>query len=162
MQRAMSIFMVCLLVLATTPSFATSGAHFFKDTSASVDTATGGLLINIDEAGVGQTTVDYTGSFTASATYQCFNNGGKHPKAGNKETVGSTVTANFTENPTNGRVQASITVSGTPVAQGSFTCPSGQNLFLVDVSYTGTLTDTTNTVSINLSASGTNLFIPVQ
>jgi hypothetical protein len=162
MRRLIGILSVCLLLFATTPSFATSGAHFFNDTSASVDTSTGGLLINIDEAGVGQDLVNYTASFSASATYQCFNNGGKHPKAGNKETVGQTVTANFSEQPQNGRVQTSITISGTPVAQGSFTCPSGQTLFLVDVSYTGTLNDTTNAVSINLSASAQNLFIAIQ
>src|SRR5438094_4446960 len=85
MQRAMSIFMVCLLVLATTPGFATSGAHFFHDTTASTSTSgptKGALVITIDEAGVGQQSISYSVTVnTATATYACINGGGNHPQA---------------------------------------------------------------------------------
>jgi len=165
MRRAISILTICLLVLATTPSFAgkgsTNGAHFFSDTSASVDLSTGGLVIHIDEGGLGQAQTNYTVTADASATYQCFNNGGNHPKAGNKTTVGATVTNSFPVNPINGRVQVTITISGTPLAQGSFACPSGQDLFLQSVSYTDiVITDTTNSVTApTLTAGVTNLHL---
>jgi hypothetical protein len=132
---------------------ATSGAHFFHDTSASVD-SNGALSIYIDEAGVGNATVDYTVSWTASATYGCFNGGGNHPKASNKETISAGGTSSFTESPINGRVEATFTVPGTPPGPGSFTCPNGQTLELISVSYNPiTLTDATNNVSIGLTAS---------
>ncbi len=165
MRRTMSILSIYLLILATTPSFAakgsTSGAHFFSDTSASVDLSTGGLVIHIDEGGLGQAQTDYTVTADASATYQCFNGGGNHPKASNKQTVGSTVTSSFPVNPINGRVQVTITVSGTPLAQGSFSCPSGQDLYLQSVSYTAiTIEDTTNGVTAPiLTAAVTNLHL---
>jgi hypothetical protein len=162
MRRAISILSMYLLFLATMPGFATSGAHFFNDTSASVDLSTGGLVINIDEAGVGQAQVDYSFSIDASATYQCFNGGGKHPKAANKATFQSTVTGTASFTPLNGRVQETLTVSGTPLSTGGFSCPSGQTLFLVGVSYSVTLTDTTNGVTApTLSAGATNLFIQI-
>ncbi len=165
MRSTMSILSIYLLILATTPSFAakgsTSGAHFFSDTSASVDLSTGGLVIHIDEGGLGQAQTDYTVTADASATYQCFNGGGNHPKASNKQTVGSTVTSSFPVNPINGRVQVTITVSGTPLAQGSFSCPSGQDLYLQSVSYTAiTIEDTTNGVTAPiLTAAVTNLHL---
>jgi hypothetical protein len=162
MRRAVSILSIYVLVLATTPSFATSGAHFFKDTSASVDLSTGGLVINIDEAGVGQAQVDYSFSIAASATYQCFNGGGNHPKAANKATFQSTITGTASFTPINGRVQQTLTISGTPLATNGFSCPSGQTLFLVAVSYSVTLTDTTNGVTApTLTAGANNLFIQV-
>jgi hypothetical protein len=168
MKRAISVLSMYLLVLATTPSFAgkgsTSGAHFFSDTSATVDLSSGGLVIHIDEGGLGQAETDYTVTADASATYQCFNGGGNHPKAGNKQTVGSTVTNTFPVNPINGRVQVTITLTGTPLAQGSFSCPSGQDLYLQSVSYTDiVITDTTNNVvapTLTVSVSNLHLLIP--
>jgi hypothetical protein len=162
MKRAISILSIYLLVLATMPSFATSGAHFFHDTSATVDLSTGGLVINIDEAGVGQAEVDYSFSIAASATYQCFNGGGNHPKAANKATFSSTVTGTAQFSPLNGRVQQTLTVSGTPLSTNGFGCPGGQTLYLVGVSYSVVLTDTTNAVTApTLTAGANNLFIPV-
>jgi hypothetical protein len=151
-----------LLLMTLTAAFglmaqaasATSGAHFFHDTSASVSD-TGALVITIDEAGVGQELVNYTAAWTATATYACINNGGNHPKAANKETITSSGSSSFSESPINGRVMATVTVDGTPPGPGSFSCPSGQTLVLASVSYSVTLTDTTNNVSVDLSASRT-------
>ena len=134
---------------------ATSGAHFFKDTSASVND-NGSLSIFIDEAGVGQVTVNYKISGPDSATYACINGGNNHPKAANKATVFSTVAASVSESPLNGRVNATISpVAGTPPGPGSFSCPSGQTLVLAAVSYSVTLDDTTNGASISFSTSRT-------
>jgi hypothetical protein len=145
-----------VLALGATAAQATSGAHFMKDTSASV-TSSGALSIFIDEAGVGQQQVNYTLVWSGTADYGCINGGGNHPQAANKQTTGSGGTQTFSESPINGRVMATVLVDGTPPpAPTGFSCPNGQTLVLADVSYTATLTDTTNgNVSINLSASHT-------
>lgn len=162
MLRIASVLGASLVVLATTPSFAsTSGAHFFNDTGASVDPDTGALVVHIDEGGLGNENIDYDIAWTGNATYQCFNNGGNHPKAGNKETVSGGGDTQVSLQAKNGRVQADVPVPGTPPGPGTFSCPSGQTLFLVRVSYSVTITDTTNDVSTSASASASNLFIEI-
>jgi hypothetical protein len=137
------------------PASATQGAHFFKDTAGSVS-STGALVVNIDEAGVGNATVNYDLNWTATADYGCINGGGNHPQATNKETVTAGADTAFQESPLNGRVHASFTVPGTPpLVTNGFACPGGQTLVLADVSYTATLTDDTNHVSTDVSASAT-------
>jgi hypothetical protein len=154
LKPTLSLFAVAIAALtfwAVTAS-ATQGAHFFAGTSASVD-ANGALSVFIDEGGVGNATVNYTIDWTASATYGCFNGGGNHPKATNKETSTSSGSAGVAVNPTNGRVMTTIDpVSGTPPPPPSdFSCPSGQTLALISVSYNPVVvTDTTNGVSITL------------
>lgn len=145
---------LALLGLYAVSAEATSGAHFFKDTGGSVNNS-GALVIAIDEAGVGQALVNYTLNWSGSATYACINGGGNHPKAANKATVQGGGATSFSESPINGRVQTTFTVPNTPPGPGSFACPSGQTLVLAAVSYTGTLTDTTNGVSADISASRT-------
>lgn len=124
-----------------------------SDTSASV-TSSGGLQVFIDEAGVGNATVNYSISWTASATYGCFNGGGNHPKATNKETSTSTGSATAAENPINGRVRATVDIAGTPPPPPStFSCPGGQTLELMSVSYNPVVvTDETNNVTTTLKA----------
>lgn len=145
-----------LLVLGVVNAEATSGAHFMPATSASV-ADNGALSIFIDEAGVGQQTVDYSIVWSGTADYGCINGGGNHPQASNKETTSSGGTTTASLSPINGRVTATVVVPGTPPpAPSTFSCPNGQTLVLADVSYTTTVTDTTNgNVSITLSASRT-------
>ena len=50
-------------------------------------------------------------------------------------------------------MQATVNVGGTPPAATGFSCPGGQTLVLADVSYKATLSDTTNGVSTDVSAS---------
>jgi hypothetical protein len=144
----LAILMTALYVVG---AGATSGAHFMSDTSASV-TDSGALSVFIDEAGLGQATVDYTLTWSGTAHYGCINGGGNHPQATNKETFTSGGATSFSETPKNGRVMATVLVPDTPPPAPPF-CPSGQTQVLADVSYTATLTDTTNSVSIDLSAS---------
>jgi len=78
--------------LLTTAVFADSPHFLFADNS--VSTSTGALTTSFKDAGLGTgtTSIQITLSVkTATAVYQCFNNGGNHPKAGNKETVGGPV-----------------------------------------------------------------------
>jgi hypothetical protein len=138
-------------LLAVTAS-ATSGAHFMRDTSASVSSS-GALSVYIDEAGVGNADVSYSITWHATAQYGCFNNGGNHPKASNKETVNADGAASATLKPINGRIQATVPIDGTPPGAGSFTCPSGQTLELISVSYNPVvINDLTNGVSTTVSA----------
>lgn len=87
------------------------------------------------EAGLGNSggTADITCSASATVVYQCWNNGGKHPKAGNKETVHADVSGSGTFPIRNGQTTGSLSVA--PPGPGSFACPSGQTLFLQSVEY---------------------------
>jgi len=154
MQRVLSILSIYLLVLTTTPGMArTGGAHFFSATS-SVSSTTGALVVDFDEAGLGNIRGEVAYDLhvdTATAVYACLNGGGNHPKAANKEAVSGQLDASGSFTPSNnGRVIASLTVG--PVPNTSLSCPSGQTFVLASVSYSGiTLTDTTDGVSVNVS-----------
>ena len=142
-----------MLLLAAMPwlALATSGAHFFHDTTDSV-ASNGSLVIHIDEAGVGQNTVNYTVTVAnATATYACINGGGNHPQAANKETFSSNIASDLSFTPQNGRVDVTTSINGTPLSAGNFSCPGGQTLVFASATYSGiTFTDTTNSVSISL------------
>ena len=143
---------VLLMTLAGT-SFADS-PHFIS-ASAAVDN-NGNLTATFKEAGLGNgaTTAGITLSADATAEYQCFNNGGNHPKAGNKETVSGPVSSSDTFDVRNGSTHGSITVG--PPGPGTFTCPSGQRLHLISVTYTNVkLTDTSVTPNDVASIPGT-------
>lgn len=125
---ALAAFLAVPAALADSPHFLTSGF--------SIDRSTGDLLCNFKEAGLGNTatTADITcTAATSEATYQCFNNGGNHPKAGNKETVGGLVTNTQSFPVRNGQTTGTVVVG--PVSPGAFSCPSGQTLYLVGVCY---------------------------
>ena len=72
---------------------------------------------------------------SATTVYQCFNNGGNHPKAGNKETVTAPVTATGAFPVRNG--QTTGTISAGPPSQRGLHLPVGQSLFLQSVTYSG-------------------------
>lgn len=118
--------------------------HFIK-ASASCDGSN--LQVSFKEAGLGSNPVTISLTGTATATYQCFNGGGNHPKAANKTTVSATQTVSGVFYPQNGQVTNSLSMS--PPGPGGFTCPSGQTLVgPTDVSYSNlSLTDVSNNVS---------------
>lgn len=130
--------------LAFAPSAVADSPHFLFANN-SVSTSTGALTTSFKDAGLGTavSSVQITLSVdTATAVYQCFNNGGKHPKAGNKETVSTSLTTAGTFPVRNGQTTGSLTVG--PPGPGDFSCPSGQSLFLQSVTYSGiTVSDAT-------------------
>jgi hypothetical protein len=133
----------------------TSGAHFMS-ASGSVDSS-GALVVSFDEAGVGTSSITYTLTADATATYACINGGGNHPKAANKETHAGAATGGGTFEPKHGRVTGAL--SAGPISAGSFTCPSGQRLVLAAVSYTNiVLTDTQNNVSVSIADTSRTFF----
>lgn len=125
------------VMLTATSALADSPHFLFADNS--VSTSTGALTTSFKDAGLGTgaTSIVITLKVdTATAVYQCFNNGGNHPKAGNKETVSTSLVTSGTFPVRHGQTTASLTVG--PPGPGSFSCPSGQTLFLQSATYTGT------------------------
>ena len=135
-MRRFSVAALVMLVgvLAVVPAAQADSPHFIT-ASASINDA-GQLVCTFKEAGLGNTltTAKISCSADATAVYQCFNNGGNHPKAGNKETVGGPVSNSGTFPVRNGQTTGSLTVN--PPGPGGFTCPNGQTLYLQSVSYT--------------------------
>ena len=130
------VLALALLVAMATAAFADSPHFLFANSS--VSSSTGALNVNFKEAGLGTTVTTEQVTLTvttATADYQCFNNGGNHPKAGNKETVSTSLTTTGAFPVRNG--QTTGTISAGPPSQGDFACPSGQSLFLQSVTYSG-------------------------
>jgi len=125
------------VVVAATPAFADSPHFLYADNS--VSSSTGALTTSFKDAGLGTGTTSIQITLTvdnATAVYQCFNNGGNHPKAGNKETVSTSLSTTGSFPVRHGQTTASLTVG--PPSPGDFSCPSGQSLFLQEVTYSGT------------------------
>jgi len=108
--------------------------HFIS-CSASGVTSKGELNSCFKIAGLGTNQlVTVTASATADATYGCLNRGGQCPDAANKVNVRSNVSSQGTfPSGKNGQVTACLTIDppGT-----TLTCPNGQKLVLVSISYT--------------------------
>jgi hypothetical protein len=151
-----AVLSLMALALAAVPALGaapnTGNAHFIKNaTNASVDDA-GNLVVNFKETGLSSGSVETVElKATGTADYQCFNTGGKHPRAANKETVSSQLSTSgqFTAD-RSGNIVGSLTLA--PPGPGTFTCPPGQELVgPTNVSYTGiVLTDITSGATISL------------
>lgn len=141
MMRRFARFGVALTIavaglLGLTMTSASADSPHFLSYSFSIDNSTGDLLCGFKEAGLGNTatSADITcTAATSAAVYQCWNNGGNHPKAGNKETVGGLVTNTESFPIRNGQTTGTVTVG--PFSPGSFSCPSGQTLYLMSTCY---------------------------
>jgi hypothetical protein len=133
--RTILVATAALVVMLATAAVALADSPHFIKASATIN-GSGQLVCTFKEAGLGTTatSADISCSADATATYQCWNKGGNHPQAGNKETVGGPVSGGGSFPIRNGSASGSITVS--PPGPGTFSCPGGQALFLEDVSYT--------------------------
>ena len=83
---SVGLAVIATLLLGVTTVLADS-PHFLY-ANASINSG-GALTVAFKDAGLGTgvTSVAVTLNANATADYQCWNNGGKHPRAGNKETV---------------------------------------------------------------------------
>jgi hypothetical protein len=138
MRQILTLATICAFVLATMPGPAWADSPHFLYANSSISTSTGALTVSFKDAGLGTgtTSIQITlGVTTATGVYQCFNNGGQHPKAGNKETVSTSLTTAGTFPVRNGSVASSTTVG--PPGPGTFSCPSGQSLYLQSITYSG-------------------------
>jgi hypothetical protein len=132
---------------------ALAGNPNFHFANASVSSSTGALSVDFKLTGLGTTVTSADISLTsgASAVYQCWNNGGNHPKAGNKEAVNGPLATSGSFPVRNGQVTGTITAG--PLSAGSFSCPSGQSLFLESVSYSTITVATTEAGGASTTAS---------
>jgi hypothetical protein len=133
MRKLIVLLTLCASGIVAVPAAYADSPHFIS-ASASIDNQTGALTCSFKEAGLGNVpTADVTCSASTTVVYQCFNNGGKHPKAGNKETIHTDLTNTGTFPVRNGQTTGSIPLG--PAGPGDFSCPSGQTLFLQSVQY---------------------------
>ncbi len=134
MRRFLILTLVVVAGVLTFGAATASAAANFKSSSFSVNNQ-GQLVCSYDVSGLGNVS-STQGSCTATSTavYQCINNGGKNPAAGNKHTSTGVTGTEVTIPVHNGRAQGDITVD--PAGPGTFTCPSGQTLYLVSACYT--------------------------
>jgi hypothetical protein len=109
--------------------------HFINCSASGVN-SDGSLNVCFKIAGLGDNqTLTVTASATADAVYGCLNHGQQCPNAANKQEVKADVSASgqFTSGK-NGQITACLTVD--PPLPTTLTCPNGQTLVLVSVSYT--------------------------
>jgi hypothetical protein len=141
MKNLLGILVVSTVLLSFAALADSVNFHFATN---SIDQTTGALDVAFFVSGLGNTVTSAPVTVTADGTavYQCINNGGNHPKAGNKETVSGplSTTQNFPVR--NGNVQG--TISTGPPGPGTFSCPSGQSLFLESVTYSNTFVTVEN------------------
>jgi len=94
-------------------------------------------------------------SATESVTYECVNNGGKNPSAPNKHTFVTTgsVSGQFSAD-RNGNIVGSLSLSVASASSLGFSCPSGQTVTLVSVTYSNiSLADSTSGASTTIGGS---------
>jgi hypothetical protein len=140
MRRIAFVFITAAVAVmaAAAPALADS-PHFIFATN-SIDTKTGALVTSFKDAGLGTgtTSINISLSATASATYQCYNKAGNKPE-GVPKTFGPTGLATPpTPFPVrHGSTTGSLSLG--PLGPGSFSCPSGQLLFLDAITYSNTI-----------------------
>lgn len=150
MRRLVSLVFAVTALLVFGAATASAAANF-KTSSFSVNSQ-GELVCSYDVSGLGNVSSTVgTCEGTNTAIYQCINNGGKNPAAGNKTTRTGDVFTSEEVPVHNGRAQGSLSVS--PAGPGGFSCPNGQTLYLVSSCFTD--------VSMNIGGATTSESGPV-
>jgi hypothetical protein len=139
-RRIIALFALPLLMFAAmtgTASAASGNPHFIKNaTHATLSGAD--LTVSFKETGLASgATETVTVSATATTTYECVNGGGKNPSASNKTTTQTDISnsGTFTADQ-NGNINGSLTLSPPSASDLGFSCPPGQTVTFVSVSYT--------------------------
>ena len=143
MLRSRRTMVLAAVIVLFAVSFAFAAAHFLNCSKAQQGN---NLVVSFKEAGLGNDNTCISVSATAEAVYACFNNGGHNPSAANKRTISEQRVATDCFTPHNGQITGSLTL--TPPGPGDFSCPSGQKLRLLSVSYSNVkVNDTTHNVT---------------
>lgn len=134
MRKLSSVALAVIATLALSASAVLADSPHFLYANASIGSG-GALTVAFKDAGLGTgvSSVQITLTADATAVYQCWNNGGQHPKAGNKESVQAPLVVTQPFAVSHG--QTTGTISGGPLSPGAFSCPSGQTLYLMSVTY---------------------------
>ena len=144
---------VCAALAIGVPSASAGSPHFIKNAS-SATLSGANLVCKFKEAGLAAGSVEtVTCNATQSITYECVNGGGKNPSASNKHTFVTTVskTGQFTAD-RNGNINGTLTLAPASASSLGFSCPAGQTVTLVSVSYSN--------VRVVDSTSGATLALP--
>jgi hypothetical protein len=152
-QRALSVLALGAVMSAAIGGHALAGSpHFIKNaTKATLSGAN--LVVKFKEAGLASGSVEtVTVSATATTTYECVNNGGKNPSASNKTTTATDVSQSgtFTAD-RSGNITGTLALAPPTAAQLGFSCPPGQTVTFVSVTYANVvIADTTSGASFAL------------
>ena len=135
-MKRLSILTLAMIALSSFVAITVwaDSPHFLR-TSANGVNSDGTVNVCFKIAGLGANqSIDVTASAHADAVYACRNHGQQCPNAANKVNVQADVSASGTfTSGKNGSITACLTVEPPPT---SLTCPGGQKLVLVSVSYT--------------------------
>jgi hypothetical protein len=127
---------VAAVVMTATSALADSPHFIFANNS--IDTSNGALSTSFKDAGLGTgvSSIAITLKADATATYQCYNKAGNKPEGKPKSfgPTGVSASGNFAVR----HGQTTGTLEAGPLGPGTFSCPSGQVLFLDGVSYSNT------------------------
>jgi len=159
--RAMLAATVALVAMLTFVSGALADSAKFKSATASGPDASGNLVVNFRETGLGNTPnpVDYTASADANALYVCQNNGGNFPSDPKKQQASARVEANASFLAENGNVTGSVTLSPPP---STLNCPGGQHAVMASITYTNVqICDTDHDVCRNIGGTFSRTFFNV-
>ena len=154
MRKCLSLVVAtcALAAVVATPALSAGSPHFIK--SASSATLSGSsLTCKFKEAGLASGSVEtVTCSATQTVIYECVNGGNKNPAASNKKSFTRTVSKSgtFTAD-RNGNIVGSLTLSPRSASSVGFSCPPGQTVTFVSVSYSNVrVVDSTSGASISL------------
>jgi hypothetical protein len=138
MRRILFVLISAFAAAVMTATSALADSPHFLFATNSIDTSTGALNTAFKEAGLGTgtTSVHITLTADATATYQCYNKAGNKPQ-GVPKTFGPSGVSGSADFPVRHGQTTGTLVAG-PLGPGSFSCPSGQLLFLDAVSYSNT------------------------
>jgi hypothetical protein len=91
--------------------------------------------VDVDIRGLGNTNLCVTGTDTLNEDCACVGGGGNCPVDAKKQTLTTTISAQTTLEPQNGRVNTSVSLPGTPptdaTCAAALDCPSGQRARLI-------------------------------
>jgi hypothetical protein len=111
------------------------------------------LVCSFKETGLSSGAVEtVTCSALATTTYECVNNGGRNPSASNKTTTSTQISGSqqFMADQ-NGNINSSVTLSPPSPAALGFSCPRGQTITFVSVTYSNIqLVDSTSGATASL------------
>lgn len=124
---------ICGALLGATATVHAANPHFVGQVRSTLIGTNAQVCFKV--AGLGENaSISITAKAIASATYVCQTKSGQCPNAANKTTVNADVStsAQFTSDK-NGTVSDCLIL--TAPGAGNFTCPSGQNLVLSNVTF---------------------------
>jgi len=139
MRRIAFILASAAAAVVMTATSALADSPHFISADNSIDTSTGALVTSFKDAGLGTGTssIAITLKADASATYQCYNKAGNKPQGVPKSFGPTALATPPTPFPVrHGQTTGSLSLG--PLGPGTFSCPSGQILFLDGVSYSNT------------------------